>query len=244
MVRPILTACLCLLATLAASPVQARVAQLRAAKVTTPVATLQHVRARLDWADGTEAGELQLWAGRIEAPDLGYRFRDLHWRCPLRRAANAGWGSIQDLGGGNYGTIAADGQGNVYLAWSADFNIKFCRRTLSSGCNDQRTFSEGSDFAPSLGVTGDGNVLLAWRETEGKKLWYNTREGGGWTGDKQVASGPTDPDVSARAYTNRLGLVWSLDWEIQLVTVGVSNQPTVPTPTAPPSICSGSRRRP
>lgn len=150
------------------------------------------------------------------------------------RAANSGWGSIQDLGSGNYGTIAADGQGNVYLAWSNGFNIKYCRRTLNSGCNDQRTFSEGSDFAPSLGATGDGNVLLVWRETEGKKLWFNTFEGGNWGTDKQIATGPTDPDVSARSYSNRLGVVWSLDWEIQLVTVGVGNQPPPPTPTPPP----------
>ena len=78
MSRPMLTLCLCLLAVLAAPAASARVAQARVAKVTTAVATLEQVRLRLDWPDGASVGELQLWAGRVDAPDLGYRFRDLH----------------------------------------------------------------------------------------------------------------------------------------------------------------------
>ena len=91
MSRPIIAATLGLLAALAALPASARGLQAKIAKVTTPVATLEQVRVRVDWAAGADSGELQLWAGRIEAPDLGYRYRDLHWRCPLRREGKDGW---------------------------------------------------------------------------------------------------------------------------------------------------------
>ncbi len=69
----------------------ARTAQAKVAKLRTAVATLEQVRVRIDWPDGADAGELQVWVGRVDAPDLGYRYRDLHWRCPLRRAGNGGW---------------------------------------------------------------------------------------------------------------------------------------------------------
>ena len=91
MSRPIIAATLGLLAALAALPASARGLQAKIAKVTTPVATLEQVRVRVDWAAGADSGELQLWAGRVEAPDLGYRYRDLHWRCPLRREGKDGW---------------------------------------------------------------------------------------------------------------------------------------------------------
>ena len=101
MSRPIIAATLCLLAASCAMPAwaqagqgqspQGRVAQARIARIATAVATLEQVRVRLDWPAAAEGGELQVWAGRVEAPDLGYRYRDLHWRCALRRDANGGW---------------------------------------------------------------------------------------------------------------------------------------------------------
>ena len=68
-----------------------RVAQLRIAKATTGIATLHDVRVRLAWRAGEPQGELQLDVGALDAPDLGYRYRDLRWQCPLSRAANGGW---------------------------------------------------------------------------------------------------------------------------------------------------------
>lgn len=79
-----------LLASLLA-PVHARSAHVRIANVSTPVATLDGVRARLDWPDGAATGTLQVWAREVVAADLGYRYRDLHWQCPLRREGAAGW---------------------------------------------------------------------------------------------------------------------------------------------------------
>ena len=77
---------------LAAAPMAgARTAQARIARVTTAVATLEGVRVRLDWPADADTGQLSLTAARADAPDLGYRFRDLHWQCPLRREARNGW---------------------------------------------------------------------------------------------------------------------------------------------------------
>jgi hypothetical protein len=96
MSRPILPVHLLLAALLCVSPfaplpAQARVAQARIAQVATPVATLEQVRVKLDWPDGAPAGTLDLWAARVDARDLGYGYRDLHWHCTLRRADHDGW---------------------------------------------------------------------------------------------------------------------------------------------------------
>ena len=66
---------------------QARVAHARVARITTAVATLHDVRVRLSWAPGADHGELSLQAGRVEAPDLGYHYRDLRWQCRLQRGS-------------------------------------------------------------------------------------------------------------------------------------------------------------
>ncbi|HET6783375.1 MAG TPA: hypothetical protein VFH12_06025, partial [Pseudoxanthomonas sp.] len=66
---------------------QARTASARIAKVVTPVATLQGVTVRLEWPDAAETGRLTLTARHVTAPDLGYRFDNLTWHCPLQRGA-------------------------------------------------------------------------------------------------------------------------------------------------------------
>ena len=159
MVRPILTACLCLVAALAALPAQARVAQLRAARVTTAVATLEHVRARLDWADGADAGELQLWAGALDAPDLGYRFRGLHWRCPLRRTANAGWQCEGELRAGN----AAP------LRLAVAFDAATTRASLAKG--GARLSLDRTAAAPELTTFDLRSVPLAWAQALLAQAW-------------------------------------------------------------------------
>ncbi|MET0582572.1 MAG: hypothetical protein ABWZ08_11460 [Pseudoxanthomonas sp.] len=81
---------------------QARTLSARIAKVTTPVVAMQEVTVRLDWPKDSENGELTLSARRMLAPDLGYRFDNVAWRCPLQRRANeASWrceGEIRSAG--------------------------------------------------------------------------------------------------------------------------------------------------
>jgi hypothetical protein len=74
-----------------AAPLQARTLQARIAKVTSPVATLTGVRVRLHWPDSAARGELRLQAETADAPDLGYRWHHLDWRCPLQRDGQGGW---------------------------------------------------------------------------------------------------------------------------------------------------------
>lgn len=69
----------------AVAPAQARTAQAKIARVTTPVATLEGVRVRLDWPAQAKQGVLRLQAARADAPELGYRFQALDWQCPLTR---------------------------------------------------------------------------------------------------------------------------------------------------------------
>jgi len=78
----------------------ARTMQARIARVTTGVATLEGVGVRLDWPAQAKQGELVLTARSVDANDLGYRFRDVHWRCPLRRDGKGGWRCEGELRGG------------------------------------------------------------------------------------------------------------------------------------------------
>ena len=83
-------------------PAQARTLSARIARITTPVASLEQVSVRLEWPADAEAGQLTLSVRRVVAPDLGYRFDDLTWRCPLQRPADQqGWrceGEIRSAG--------------------------------------------------------------------------------------------------------------------------------------------------
>ncbi|HEY5804404.1 MAG TPA: hypothetical protein VIT90_11985 [Lysobacter sp.] len=81
----LLLGCLLSVPLMAAGVAHARTAQARIAKVTLAVATLSDVQVRLDWPAQAAQGMLELRARRVEAPDLGYRYRDVTWRCPLRR---------------------------------------------------------------------------------------------------------------------------------------------------------------
>ena len=104
----------------------------RIARVTTGVATLERVDVRLDWPARATQGELVLSARRVDAGDLGYRFNDLRWRCPLQRAGNDGWrceGELRGSGGrplrlsivlGPASTHAVLGQGRARFALNRD----------------------------------------------------------------------------------------------------------------------------
>lgn len=101
MLRPILPLLPCLLL-LAVGTAEARTMNAKIARVVTAVATLDGVRVQLGWPEGAPQGQLRIQAARVDAPELGYRFRHLDWRCPLRRDGQGGWnctGSLQGGGG-------------------------------------------------------------------------------------------------------------------------------------------------
>lgn len=70
---------------------QARTATADIARIRTGISTLERVHVRLDWPKAADRGTLQLRVGRLDAPDLGYTFRDLSWQCPLQRDGDGGW---------------------------------------------------------------------------------------------------------------------------------------------------------
>ena len=86
--------------------VAARTAEATIQRVETAVAQLHGVRVQLHWPQGAEAGELRLQAERVESPTLGYDFRDLDWRCPLRRPGTGAWGCDGPLRAGNGSPVA------------------------------------------------------------------------------------------------------------------------------------------
>ncbi len=86
--------------------VAARTAEATIQRVETAVADLHGVRVRLHWREGAQAGELRLQAERVESPTLGYDFRDLDWRCPLRRPATGAWRCDGALHAGNGPPVA------------------------------------------------------------------------------------------------------------------------------------------
>lgn len=84
----LLLACLTIAPWVACGVASAATAQARIAKVRTAVATLEGVRVQLHWPDTAAQGILRMHAARIDAPDLGYRFGDVTWQCPLSHSGN------------------------------------------------------------------------------------------------------------------------------------------------------------
>ncbi len=91
MVPRILAVCLLSLVLPWAGGAHARTLEMRVQRVSTAVATLERVRVRLAWPADAAVGDLQVWAARLDAPGLGARHRNLHWRCPLQRNGRNGW---------------------------------------------------------------------------------------------------------------------------------------------------------
>lgn len=152
---------------LAAAPVHARAAQVRIARVATPVATLEQVRVRLDWPEGAATGELQVWAGKVDAADLGYRYRDLHWRCPLRRAAHDGWQCDGALRAG----MAAP------LRLAVQFDAATTQASLAKG--DARFTLDRSAATPDLTSLDLTRVPMAWAQALLAQAWPAARLTGG-----------------------------------------------------------------
>ena len=180
MMRPILTACV-LLAMLAATPVQARIAQARIARIGTGVATLEQVRVRVDWPAGATSGELQVWAGKVEAADLGYRYRDLHWRCPLRRIADAGWECDGEIRSGR----------SAPMRLSVRFDEATTQASLTQG--GARFVLDRSAAAPDLTTLDLTRVPITWAQALLAQAWP----------EAAFKSGELDASLAIDASANR-----------------------------------------
>lgn len=171
-----------MLLTLAAPAAQARVAQLRVARVATAVVTLERVRVRLDWPEQATSGELQLWAGQVDAPSLGYHFRDLHWRCPLQRIERGGWQCEGELRAGR----AAP------LRLSIRLDEASTRAVLSQG--GARFALERAATHPDQTTLGLTRVPLLWAQALLHQAWPAAHfKAGTLDGTLLVDASPTRP---------------------------------------------------
>ena len=132
----------------------------RIARVTTGVATLEQVEVRVHWPRDADSGELTLSARRVVAPDLGYRFSNLTWRCPLQRLAAAqGWrcrGPIRSAAGGS-------------LELDVDLGAASTEAALSRG--DSRLGLVRHAAAPDLTRLDLTRVPLAWSQALLAQAW-------------------------------------------------------------------------
>lgn len=168
MSRPILPIPLLLAALLCAwlllsMPAQARVAQARIAKVSTPVASLEHVRVKLDWPNDATGGTLDLWAARVEAPELGYEYRDLHWQCRLQRTDREGWQCDGQLRSGNAEP----------LRLVVQFDAVSTKAALSLG--SARIALDRNAASPDLTGFDLTKVPLVWAQAMLSKAWPEAR---------------------------------------------------------------------
>jgi hypothetical protein len=161
---PCLVLLLCL--ALAAGGAQARTAQARIARVSTPVAVLEGVTVRLHWPAGAAAGELHVDAARVDAADLGYAWRDLAWTCPLTRGAS-GWRCD--------GALRAGAGASMRL--SVDLGDARTAAALSAG--DARLGLDRAAATPDLTTLDLTRVPLAWAQALAAQAWTDGRLGAG-----------------------------------------------------------------
>lgn len=167
MSRPILTLPLLLLLLAGAGDATARTVAAKIARVTTAVATMEGVELRLHWPQGAQAGELSLRAARVDAPDLGYAFRDLAWRCPLSRDGQGGWRCD--------GALHADDGKAMRLA--VDLGAAHTDAALSQGT--ARLALRRNAATPDDTMIELTGVPLAWAQALAAQAWAAGRLNGG-----------------------------------------------------------------
>ncbi len=148
-------------------PAHARVASAHIARVSTPVAVLEDVDVRLDWPPGASAGELSLRAGRVRADDLGYRWRDLRWTCPLQRGEQGRWQCE--------GRLSQAGAAPVRLAVAID--VARTEARLAAGRSSLSLARNAA--APDLTRVDLVQVPVQWAQALVAQAWTDARLKGG-----------------------------------------------------------------
>ena len=120
------------------------------------------------------------------------------------------------ISSGNGQQIAADTSGNIYLVWSEDFDIHYCKKTITSECtsNNTRVIQEESGTDPSIGVTDTGGILIAYNAGQ-QRLKYSKYVDGAWTQSTVFGKqGAVGIDISPISFDSKLSAVYSADWNI------------------------------
>ncbi|MGY0503750.1 hypothetical protein [Luteimonas sp. e5] len=146
---------------------EARSARASIARVSTPLASMQGVRVQLDWPADASEGVLRLQAREVVAADLGYRFRDVDWHCPLRRMRRNGWHCD--------GTLRTRGAAPTRLALRID--DAGLDAALSQGA--ARLAVQRREAAPELTRIDLTRVPLHWAQALAVQAWSAARLGEG-----------------------------------------------------------------
>ncbi|HJW47083.1 MAG TPA: hypothetical protein VJ484_11425, partial [Lysobacter sp.] len=139
----------------------------RVAHVTTPVATLEGVRVRLDWPANAQQGVLHLQAQRVAAPELGYHFRNLDWRCPLQRSGQGAWHCAGELRSGH----------GAPFRLALDLGVASTDARLSRGSGALSLHREAA--TPDVAHIDLLQVPLAWSKALLSQAWSEGRITGG-----------------------------------------------------------------
>lgn len=145
----------------------ARSLRAKIGRIETAVATLREVRVRLDWPAQAQQGELQLQAGSVIAPDLGYRFSDVSWRCPLQRDGRGGWRCEGELRSGR----------GAPLRLALDLGVATTDARLSRGAAVVALHRNAA--APDATRIDLTRVPLAWTQALAAQAWPEARFKGG-----------------------------------------------------------------
>lgn len=198
-----------LLAACMGGTAQARVLHARIARVTTPVATLEGVRVRLDWPAEATQGALRLQIARVDAPDAGYRFRDVDWRCPLRRGGTGAWRCEGELRGGQAAPFRL----------ALDLDAAGIDARLSRGASALSWHRDAA--APDLSQVDLTRVPLAWTQALLARAWADGRiTGGAVDGRLRVEAAADRPLRVTGPLTLRGGAVDTPDGTIAAENVG------------------------
>ena len=139
-------------------PAHARSAHARIHRVVAAAGTMHDVRVDLDWPAGARQGALRLRAARLDAPDLGYRFSALDWRCVLTRD---GWQRWHCDGPARTAT------GTMRL--EVDLTERGADATLVQGTRSIHLQRRGD--APDVTRIDLASIPLAWMRTLLAKAW-------------------------------------------------------------------------
>lgn len=177
-------------------PAPARTLTANIARVSTAVATLEGVTVRLDWPAQAAQGELTLTARRVAAPDLGYRYADVSWRCPLARDGQGGWRCD--------GALRAGKSRPMRLA--VDLGVAATDATLSQG--DARFALHRQAAAPDATALDLTRVPVAWTQALLTQVWSDGRLKKGRLDGKLTVEAPEGKPlrVAGRLAASELGL--------------------------------------
>ncbi len=178
------------------SPVaQARTATADIARIRTGIATLEQVHVRLDWPKNADRGTLQLRVGKLDAPDLGYAFRNLTWQCPLQRDGDGGWRCEGELLGNSLlgNRLLSDGLrsgGAKPMRLGIDLGTAFTDVVLGQGSARLEVHRQAA--APDDTRIDLINVPVIWSQALLSRAWAEGRWKTGQLDGRLVVSAPTN----------------------------------------------------